>query len=227
MPLEDVPPRAEQGAAVAAPRRRRRGDVLPAHHPALRARARHAQRRRSRSQDLPEAFDAKMRDYLGLAAARRLPRRAPGRPLVGHELRLLPDLRARERRLGAAVGARTADLGDLDEQFERGDFAPLREWLREQRAPARPGVHAAGAAAARDGRRAWTPRRTSATSSGSSGSSSAPQSPKAARLSASWQRQTRSPSVLRSYVRPQRAHVGGRMRALTSSARIRVAQRST
>ena len=24
-----------------------------------------------------------------------------------------------------------ADLGDLDEQFERGDFATLREWLRE------------------------------------------------------------------------------------------------
>jgi carboxypeptidase Taq len=24
-----------------------------------------------------------------------------------------------------------ADLGDLDEQFERGDFAPLREWLGE------------------------------------------------------------------------------------------------
>ena len=24
-----------------------------------------------------------------------------------------------------------ADLGDLDEQFERGEFAPLREWLRE------------------------------------------------------------------------------------------------
>ena len=22
-----------------------------------------------------------------------------------------------------------ADLGDLDEQFERGEFAPLREWL--------------------------------------------------------------------------------------------------
>ena len=25
-----------------------------------------------------------------------------------------------------------ADLGDLDEQFERGEFAPLREWLSEQ-----------------------------------------------------------------------------------------------
>ena len=24
-----------------------------------------------------------------------------------------------------------ADLGDLDEQFERGEFGPLRDWLRE------------------------------------------------------------------------------------------------
>jgi hypothetical protein len=33
--------------------------------------------------------------------------------------------------------------------------------------------------------------------------------------------------VLRSYRRPQRAQVGGKTRALTSSARIRVAHRST
>jgi carboxypeptidase Taq len=24
-----------------------------------------------------------------------------------------------------------ADLGDMDEQFERGEFAPLRDWLRD------------------------------------------------------------------------------------------------
>ena len=47
---------------------------------------------------------------------------------------------------------------DVDELLERGDFAPVREWLREQRAPPRPQVPAARAAAPRDrrGRSAWS-----------------------------------------------------------------------
>jgi len=45
-----------------------------------------------------------------------------------------------------------ADLGDLDEQFERGEFAPLREWLREH-------VHRHG--------RAFTPQELLQRSAGS------------------------------------------------------------
>ena len=42
------------------------------------------------------------------------------------------------------------ELGGLDEQIERGEFAPLREWLGENDPLAGPQVRAAGAAAARD-----------------------------------------------------------------------------
>ncbi|MEN3342680.1 MAG: carboxypeptidase Taq [Actinomycetota bacterium] len=81
--------------------------------------------------DLPEAFDAKMQEYLGLDP-----------PDVSHGV--LQDVHWSDMSLGYfptyALGnvisvqlwqRAQADLGDLDEQFERGDFAPLREWLRE------------------------------------------------------------------------------------------------
>jgi carboxypeptidase Taq len=82
-------------------------------------------------QDLPEAFDAKMRDYLGLQP----PDLSRG---------VLQDVHWSDMSfgyfptyaLGNVVSVQlweraSADLGDLDEQFERGEFAPLREWLRE------------------------------------------------------------------------------------------------
>ncbi len=81
--------------------------------------------------DLPDAFDAKMRDYLGLQP----PDLARG---------VLQDVHWSDLSfgyfptyaLGNVVSVQLwnkaiADLGDLDEQFERGEFAPLREWLRE------------------------------------------------------------------------------------------------
>jgi len=79
--------------------------------------------------DLPEAFDAKMREYLGLQP----PDLSRG---------VLQDVHWSDMGLGYfptyALGnvvsvqlweRAIADLGDLDEQFERGEFAPLREWL--------------------------------------------------------------------------------------------------
>ena len=65
--------------------------------------------------DLPEAFDAKMRDYLGLQP---------------------PDIVTGVLQDGNIISVQIwqraeADLGDFDEQFERGEFAPLAEWLRE------------------------------------------------------------------------------------------------
>jgi carboxypeptidase Taq len=79
--------------------------------------------------DLPEAFDEKMREYLGLQ---------PPDVVVG----VLQDVHWSDMSMGYfptyALGnvvsvqlweKAEAELGDLDEQFERGEFAPLRDWL--------------------------------------------------------------------------------------------------
>ena len=82
-------------------------------------------------EDLPEAFNVKMREYLGLQ---------PPDIVVG----VLQDVHWSDMTLGYfptyALGnvvsvqlweRAEADLGDMDDQFERGEFSPLREWLRE------------------------------------------------------------------------------------------------
>ncbi len=57
--------------------------------------------------------------------------RAAGHPLGRRADRLLPDLHDRQPDGGAAVGARCeADVPDVWERIEGGDFAALREWLR-------------------------------------------------------------------------------------------------
>jgi carboxypeptidase Taq len=81
--------------------------------------------------DLPEAFNAKMRDYLGLE---------PSDDVEG----VMQDVHWSDLSFGYfptyALGnvisvqlweRASADLGDLFEQFEQGEFAPLREWLRD------------------------------------------------------------------------------------------------
>jgi carboxypeptidase Taq len=82
-------------------------------------------------EDLPDAFDAKMREYLGLQ---------PPDVVAG----VLQDVHWSDMTMGYfptyALGnvvsvqlweRAEADLGDLDEQFERGAFDTLRDWLRE------------------------------------------------------------------------------------------------
>jgi carboxypeptidase Taq len=81
--------------------------------------------------DLPEAFDAKLLEYLGVQ---------PDGVLDG----VLQDIHWSDSNFGYfpsyAVGnvigvqlweRAMADLGDLDREFERGEFGSLREWLRE------------------------------------------------------------------------------------------------
>jgi carboxypeptidase Taq len=81
--------------------------------------------------DLPEAFDAKMRDYLGLQP-----------PDLAHGV--LQDVHWSDMslgyfptyQLGNVVSLQLweraeAELGDLDEQFARGEFGPLAGWLQE------------------------------------------------------------------------------------------------
>jgi len=81
--------------------------------------------------DLPEAFDAKLRAYLGVA---------PANVVEG----VLQDVHWSDSSFGYfptyALGnviavqlwqRATSDLGDLDAEFERGEFGSLREWLGE------------------------------------------------------------------------------------------------
>lgn len=81
--------------------------------------------------DLPEAFDAKLREYLGVQ---------PGDVVEG----VLQDVHWSDSNFGYfpsyALGnvisvqlweRAQSELGDLDEAFERGEFATLREWLGE------------------------------------------------------------------------------------------------
>ena len=81
--------------------------------------------------DLPEAFDAKLRDYLAIE---------PANVVEG----VLQDVHWSDSNLGYfptyAIGnvisvqlweRATSALGDLDGEFERGEFGSLREWLRE------------------------------------------------------------------------------------------------
>lgn len=88
--------------------------------------------------DLPEAWNQKMHDYLGV----EVPDDAHG---------VLQDVHWSAGQIGyfstyllgtvmsVQIWEKAADdLGDLDDRLERGDFAPLREWLGEN-------VHAHGA----------------------------------------------------------------------------------
>jgi carboxypeptidase Taq len=81
--------------------------------------------------DLPDAFDAKLREYLGVE---------PANVLEG----VLQDVHWSDSNFGYfptyAIGnvisiqlweRATGELGDLDPEFERGEFGSLREWLGE------------------------------------------------------------------------------------------------
>jgi carboxypeptidase Taq len=81
--------------------------------------------------DLPEAFDAKLREYLGVEPA-------------GVVDGVLQDVHWSDSNFGYfptyAIGnviavqlweRATGDLLDLDREFERGEYGSLREWLRE------------------------------------------------------------------------------------------------
>ncbi len=81
--------------------------------------------------DLPEAFDAKLREYLGVE---------PANVVEG----VLQDVHWSDSNfgyfptyaLGNVIGTQlwehaAGELGDLDPEFERGEFGSLREWLGE------------------------------------------------------------------------------------------------
>jgi carboxypeptidase Taq len=79
--------------------------------------------------DLPQAFDAKMREYLGLDP----PNLVSGVLQDAHWSDLgfgyFPTY-ALGNVISVQIWERVrADLGEVEEQFERGEFAPLRDWL--------------------------------------------------------------------------------------------------
>ena len=90
--LDDFHARGQPGEPVAHPRRGRRGDVQPAHRPALRAGAA-LLRDELPLEDLPAAWNERMRRSWAHAAGRHAGR-APGHPLGLGRVRLLPDVRA-------------------------------------------------------------------------------------------------------------------------------------
>ena len=55
-------------------------------------------------EELPEIWNQRMKDYLGVEPAERRPRRPPGHALGRRRDRLLLDVRARQRHLRAALG---------------------------------------------------------------------------------------------------------------------------
>ena len=121
-------PGGQPGAAVAHPGRGGRGDVQPPRDPPLRARA-GAVAGRIALADLPEAWNARIEEYLGIevpATPTACSRTSTGRAAS----RLLPHLRARQRHVGADLGEARRPLRTHD-QIEPGEFGELRDWLRE------------------------------------------------------------------------------------------------
>ncbi len=81
--------------------------------------------------DLPEAFAAKIHDYLGVEPRDVVEGVLQDVHWSGISFGYFPTYA-----LGNVISIQlweraVAELGDLDAQFEAGDFGPLREWLRE------------------------------------------------------------------------------------------------
>jgi Zn-dependent M32 family carboxypeptidase len=81
--------------------------------------------------DLPEAFDAKLREYLGVEPANVVDGVLQDVHWSDSSFGYFPTYA-----LGNVVSVQlweraTSELGDLEDEFERGEFGSLREWLRE------------------------------------------------------------------------------------------------
>jgi carboxypeptidase Taq len=81
--------------------------------------------------ELPEAFDAKLREYLGVEPADVVDGVLQDVHWSDSNFGYFPTYA-----LGNVIGVQlweraTSELGDLDEEFRRGEFGSLREWLRE------------------------------------------------------------------------------------------------
>ena len=81
--------------------------------------------------DLPDAFAAKLREYLGVEPADVLDGVLQDVHWSDSNFGYFPTY-ALGNVIASQLWARaTGELGDLDAEFERGEFGPLREWLGE------------------------------------------------------------------------------------------------
>jgi len=81
--------------------------------------------------DLPEAWNARMEEYLGVAVPDDTRGVLQDMHWAAGSLGYFPTY-ALGNVISVQIWERALeDLGDLDERFERGDFGDLREWLRE------------------------------------------------------------------------------------------------
>jgi len=81
--------------------------------------------------DLPDAWNARMDEYLGVAVPDAAHGVLQDMHWAGGALGYFPTY-ALGNVISVQVWERAVeDLGDLDERFERGEFGGLREWLRE------------------------------------------------------------------------------------------------
>ena len=122
-------PRHQPRAPVVHPRRRGRGDLQPPHHPALRARA-GADGGQDRPPRAPRVWKARFEEYFGI-------------PCPDDRLGILQDVHWSgggfgyfpTYTLGNIVSVQiwdkvSSEIPDLHDQFERGEFGQLHEWLR-------------------------------------------------------------------------------------------------
>ncbi len=99
--------------------------------------------------ELPEVWKARFEEYFGIPCPDDRRRRSPGRALVGRRARLLPDVLAREHRVGADLGeGLVGDPGPPRPVRARRVHAAAR-LAADEPLRARPQVHAAGDARAR------------------------------------------------------------------------------
>ena len=83
-------------------------------------------------EQLPEEWNRRMWDYLGIEVPNDTAGRPPGRPLVRRLDRLLPDVRARQPDLGPDLGEdHRRPARPRRRASSRASSAPLRDWLRE------------------------------------------------------------------------------------------------
>ena len=82
--------------------------------------------------DLPAAWNAKMREYLGLTPPDDARGCLQDIHWSGGAIGYFPTYTLGNLYAAQFFEQARADLGDLDAQFERGDFRPLLDWLREK-----------------------------------------------------------------------------------------------
>ena len=159
----DVVSRHQPRRAGADPRRLGRGHVLPAHHPPLRAGA-GARLRLARPRRPARGLEREDEGSARRRRARRRARRPPGRALDAGLLRLLPDLRPRQRALGADLARGRGGAGRPGRAARGGRVRAAVRVAAPPDLPARAQVHAGRDARARDRRRRRSTRsRTSRT----------------------------------------------------------------